>query len=154
MRRVVLDSNAIDPIAEQPDGYEAIRSAVDAGRLEVLFTHITVEELARVPDPERRSLLLLVLIDLGYLIPTGAAVVGFSRLNFCRINDDTEAFEAFRSGNVVHTRDALIAATAQFEQCALVTNDQRLTGRARERGVEVLTVSDLVSEFGITHPVV
>jgi predicted nucleic acid-binding protein len=154
MRRVVLDSNVIDPIADRPGAYEAIRAAVDAARLEVLFTHITVEELAGIPDPERRSLLLLVLIDLGHLIPTGAAVVGFSRLDFCRLNDDTEALDAFRSGNIDHTRDALIAATAQFEQCALVTNDKRLTGRARERGVEVLTVFDLLSELGLNNPAV
>lgn len=149
MRRVVLDSNAVDPIVDRPGAYEAIRAAVDEDRLEVLFTHITVDELAEIPDPERRSQLLLVLFALGHLVATGAAVVGFSRLDFCRLNDDTEALEAFRSGNIDHTRDALIASTAQFEQCALVTNDKRLTRRARERGVEVITVIDLLAELGL-----
>jgi hypothetical protein len=148
MRRVVVDANAIDPIVDLPGAYEVMRSSVDQGQLEVLFTHITIDELAATPDEDRRSLLLLLLVDLGHLIPTGAFVLGFSRLSFARLTSDGEAVEAFRSGNIDHTRDALVAATAQFERCALVTSDQRLTNRARERGVEVITPDDLLAELG------
>lgn len=148
MRRVVVDSNAIDPLVDRPGAYEVMRSSVDRGQLEVLFTHITIEELAATPDEERRSRLLLQLVGLGHLIPTGAFVLGFSRLGFARFGSDDEAFEAFRSGNVGHTRDALIAATAQYEQCALLTGEKRLTNRARERGVEVITPDDLLAELG------
>ena len=150
MRRVVVDANAIDPLINTPGAYEATRSAIDDGQLELLFTHITVEELAETPDLDRRSHLLLILIDLGRIIPTGAFVLDYSRLNFARLNDDTEAFEAFRSGNIDHTRDALIAATAQYEKCAMVTFDKRLTARARDRGVEVLTPTELLREIGFT----
>jgi hypothetical protein len=34
-------------------------------------------------------------MSLGRLISTGAFVLDFSRLNFARLNDDTEAVEAF-----------------------------------------------------------
>lgn len=151
MRRVVVDANAIDPLINMPGAYEATRSAIDDGQLEILFTHVTVEELAETPDLDRRSHLLLILIDLGRIVPTGAFVLDYSRLNFARLNDDAEAFEAFRSGNIDHTRDALIAATAQFEQCAMVTFDKRLTARARDRGVEVLTPTELLREIGFTQ---
>jgi predicted nucleic acid-binding protein len=147
MRRVVFDSNAIDPLIDVPGAYETMRSAVDQGQLEVLFTHITIEELAATPDEDRRSRLLLQLVALGHLVPTGALVLGYSRLGFARFGSDDEALEAFRSGNVDHTRDALIASTAQYERCALVTDERRLTNRARERGVEVITTHDLLAEL-------
>lgn len=148
MRRFVLDSNAVDPIADNSGAYEITRAAIDESRIELLITHINIEELAAVPDLERRSLLLLILCDLGKLIPTGAAVVEYSRLNFCRLNDDEEATEAFRSGNIDHTRDALIAVTAEVEKCALVTNERRLTNRAKDRGIEVINTYDFLAELG------
>ncbi|WP_338091276.1 PIN domain-containing protein [Planosporangium flavigriseum] len=51
-----------------------------------------------------------------------------------------------------HSRDALIAATAQFEGCALVTNDKRLAGRARARGVPVLSSAELFARIGFASP--
>jgi hypothetical protein len=151
--RVLVDANAIDPLVDMPGAYEVLRAAVDAGELELLFTHITVDELCATPDEERRAHLLILLIDLGRLIPTGAFVMDFSRLDFARLDDDDdEAFEAFRSGNIRHTRDAMIAVTAQVEQCAVVTFDRRLTNRSRSRSLEVLTPTDLLGAFGFSWP--
>ncbi|WP_432015611.1 hypothetical protein [Streptomyces cucumeris] len=151
MRRFVLDSNAIDPIADIPGAYEVTRKAIDDNKIELLITHVNIDEIAAVPDLERRSSLLLILCDLGKLVPTGAAVLDYSRLNFCRLHDDEEATEALRSGNIDHTRDALIAVTAEVEDCTLVTNERRLTNRARDRGIEVLTTQELLAELGF-HP--
>jgi predicted nucleic acid-binding protein len=151
MRRAVLDSNAVDPLIDLPGAYETLRTAVDDGRLRLLFTHINIDELAVVSDVERRSRLLLAMVDLGQLVPTGACVADVSRLNFARLMEDVDAVEALRSGNIDHTRDALIAATAIFEKCALVTNDKRLAGRARERGIEVLTTSKLLADYGFAQ---
>jgi rRNA-processing protein FCF1 len=147
MRRVVLDSNAVDPIADTPGAYEAMRAAVDSGHLELLYTHVNINELTRVPDEHRRAQLVLILVALGRLVPTGSTAVDFSRLDFCRVGDDTDVLDALRSGNVDHTRDALIASTAVFEKCALVTNEHRLTKRSRERGIEVLSSSELLQEL-------
>jgi hypothetical protein len=149
VRHVVMDSNAMDPLMDLPGAYEALRSAVDAGDLEVLFTHVTIEELAAIPDYERRCRLLIFLVALGRLVPTGVFILGASRLDFGRLSDDTESVRVLssRSGEA-HMRDALIGATAFVDSCALVTHDRRLTARARERGVEVLTSSDLLAEFG------
>jgi rRNA-processing protein FCF1 len=152
MRRVVLDSNAIDPIADTPGTYETVRAAIDAGHLDVMFTHITIEELANIQDYDRRCRLLLLVIDLGRLVPTGSTVLDVSRFNFARYGDDAIDIEALRSKNIDHSRDALIAATAIFEHAALVTNERRLTGRAREHGVEVLTTSQLLAELDSGPP--
>jgi hypothetical protein len=103
-----------------------------------------------VPDLDRRSHLLLILVDIGRLVPTGACAVDFSRLNFARLYEDVDVVEALRSGSVDHTRDALIAVTAVYEGCALVTNERRLAARARDRGFEVLTTLDLLAELGFS----
>jgi predicted nucleic acid-binding protein len=152
MRRVVFDSNAVDPLADRSGAFEAVQAAVQSGALEVLYTHVTIDELVEIPDVDRRATLVLLLTAVGRLVPTGTAAVDFSRVNFCRLGaeEDEDVMEALRSGNIDHTRDALIAATAIFEGCALVTNERRLTNRSRERGIEVFSSNELFAELGFT----
>ncbi|MFJ3277117.1 hypothetical protein [Streptomyces halstedii] len=154
MRRVVFDSNAIDPVADTPGAYEVLEKAVETGRLEILYTHVTVDELVAIPDLERRAWLVLLMASLGRVVPTGDTAVDFSRANFCRVgaDEDEDVIEALRSGNIDHTRDALIAATARFEACPLVTNERRLANRSRERGLEVLTTRQFLAEFDFVIP--
>lgn len=148
MRRVLLDSNALDPLLTQFGAYEALEEAVRSAKLEVFYTHITVDEIAATPDLEKREWLLNLLVFLGRPIATSGAVVDFPRLNFCRVMaDDDRTFEPLRSGSIKHSRDALIAHTSLNEGCALVTNEKRLASRAREQGVEVLTTAELLVEF-------
>jgi rRNA-processing protein FCF1 len=81
-------------------------------------------------------------------------VLDYSRPDFCRlIADDDTAFEPLRSGNIKHSRDALIAHTALYEGCALITKEKRLAARAREQSVEVLTTAQLLAEFGADYRV-
>lgn len=149
MRRVLLDSNALDPLLTIPRTYETLRASVDSGDLEVVFTHITVDEMAAIPDLGKRQHLLVLLIALGHMILTAGACCDFSRLDFCRVMaDDDISFEMLRSSNIDHSRDALIAHTALVEECALVTNEKRLAARARDLGVEVLTTLDLLVVLG------
>jgi len=149
MRRVLLDSNALDPLLTQFGAFEALDQAVSSAKLEILFTHITIDEIAAIPELEKRRWLLNLLVFLGRPILTSGAVVDFSRLNFCRVMaDEDDTFEPLRSGNIKHSRDALIAHTALNEGCALITNEKRLASRAREQGVEVLTTAELLSEYG------
>jgi rRNA-processing protein FCF1 len=56
---------------------------------------------------------------------------------------DPEPFESLRGGNVDHTEDALIAATAEYEDATLVTEDRRLRGRAIKQGIDVIGWSEL-----------
>lgn len=159
MRRVLLDSNALDPILIVSGAYEALEDAVSSRQLEVLFTHVTVDEIAATSDLEKRQWLLNLLVFLGRPIYTSGAILNFSRLNFCRLMaDDDDTFEPLRSGTILkpgnskHSRDALIAHTALHEGCALVTNDQRLTARAKDQDVEVLSTAELLAEFGFILP--
>jgi rRNA-processing protein FCF1 len=154
MRRVLLDSNALDPVLNAFGAYEALEDAVNSEQLEVFYTHATIDEIAATPDLERRQWLLNLLVFLGRPIYTSGAVVDVSRLNFCRVMaDNDETFEPLRSGSIKHSRDALIAHTALNESCALVTNEKRLAARARDQGVEVLTTAELLAELGLVLPV-
>jgi hypothetical protein len=143
-----MDSNAMDPVMDLPRAYDTLRDAVDAGDLEILFTHVTIEELAAIPDYERRCRLLIFLAALGRFVATGAFILGASRLDFGRLSDDGESIDVLSSGRgESHLRDALIGATALVDNCALVTYDARLTARARDRGIEVLTTAELLAEY-------
>jgi predicted nucleic acid-binding protein len=149
MRRVLLDSNALDPLMTLHGAYEKLRASVDSGDLEIVFTHVTVDEMAAISDLEKRQRLLVFLIDLGHMILTAGACLDFSRLDFCRVMADGDvSFEMLRSYSVDHSRDALIAHTALVEECALVTNDRRLAARARDLGTEVFTTVDLLAVLG------
>lgn len=149
MRRGLFDSNALDPLLAQAGAYEVLYGAVSTGKLEVLYTHVTVDEIAATPDEEKRQWLLNLLVFLGRPIPTSGMALNFSRLDFCRLMaDDDATFEPLRSGNIKHSRDALIAHTALHEGCALITNEKRLTACGKKQGVEVLTTAELLAEFG------
>jgi rRNA-processing protein FCF1 len=155
MRRVLVDSNALDPLLEFPGAYEALRAGIDDGKLEMLITHVTIDELAAIGDLERRRWLLVLHFDLCRLVATWGACVDYSRLDFCRLADDGDGdiFEALRSEKVAHSPDALIASTARGEGCALVTNEKRrLPNRSRDQGIEVLSTRELLAEFGFVMP--
>src|SRR6185437_4881456 len=154
MRRILLDSNALDPLLTQGSAYEVLNQAVKSAKLAVFFTHVTIDEVAATPDLGKRQWLLNLLVFLGQPIAISAMVLDFSRLDFCHLTaDDDTAFESLRSGNIKHSRDALIAHTARHEGCALITNEKRLAARAREQSVEVLTTAQPLAEFGADYPV-
>jgi hypothetical protein len=149
MRRVLLDSNALDPLLTRAGAYEVLELAVRSAKIQVLFTHVTVDEVTATPDLDKRQRLLTLLVSLGQPTPTSAVVLDFSRLDAsCPAPDGDQTFEPLRSGKIKHSRDALIAHTAIHRGCALITNEKRLTARAREQGAEVLTTAELLAEFG------
>jgi hypothetical protein len=80
--RALLDSNAIDPVADNMGAFDVLQKAVIDGDLELLFTHINIDEIVAVPDVDRRGQLLVLMIALGKLIDTGVFVLDYSRLDF------------------------------------------------------------------------
>jgi hypothetical protein len=152
MLRVVIDNCAVDPLIDRPGAYEAVRGAIDAGNLEILYTHVTIEEASRHPDPVRRRQKLQALTTLGKPVPTGAFVLGISELGQARLTGDAGAasVEVLRSKNAAkHSVDALVAATAGVEGCALLTEDRRLRNRATDEGIKVLNCQELFAELGL-----
>ncbi|WP_051871566.1 PIN domain-containing protein [Streptomyces sclerotialus] len=148
MRRYVFDSNAVDPIADLPGAYEVVRAAVDEKHIEILFPHITLDELSQVKELERRQLLLVVLVSLARLVFSGGFVLDQSRLDQARLSEDTVTFDVLKSGKDRNTRDALIGVTAEFEQCTLVTRDDELSRNAHANGGDVVAPLDFLAQLG------
>src|SRR5258708_6954743 len=94
MRRVVIDNCALHPFAEVP-----ARRAIDSGDLEILYTHITLDEASATPDPELRETLVHALTTLGRPVPTGGFITDLSKLGQARITGEagTATVEALRS---------------------------------------------------------
>lgn len=149
-----MDCNAIDPLVDTAGAVETLVRAREQGCIDLMYPHITLEEVLATPDVGRRALLAGALKRIGRQAPSGAFVLGFSRLGEARFSD-SENFERLRSmqpgdqPNLMHTRDALIASTAQYERCTLVTNERRLTNRARAEGIEVVTSRQLLALVGM-----
>ncbi|KPI19734.1 hypothetical protein OV450_7837 [Actinobacteria bacterium OV450] len=148
MHRYVFDSNAVDPIADRPGAYELVRAAVDEERIEILFPHLALDELAQTDDLERRQLLLVVLVSLGRLVFSGGFVFDQSRFDQARLGGEAVTFDTLKSGKDRNTRDALIGVTAEFEQCTLVTEDGVLTQNARGRGLAVVAPLAFLTRLG------
>jgi hypothetical protein len=166
MRIAVLDSGAYDTLIDVAGAYDAARAAIDADDLEVLYTHVNVDELAATGDLDRRRRLLFAMVSLGQYVPTGTFMFGDerrpgdyhgSRLDAGRLADerDKPIIEALRRGNVHHTNDALIALTARYGHGVLAirhNGDTTLADRARGVGIEAKTILELLAEFGYQPP--
>src|SRR5690348_1315857 len=132
----VVDSNAVDHLVDDPDLRRVIEGALADDRLRLLYTHLTMDELAEIPDPIRRRDLVAAITSLGEKVPTSAFVLDFSRLDEARLGDDSDDFESLRDGKLSHTVDALIATTARSERGLFITQDRRAAGRAQRAGIE------------------
>jgi predicted nucleic acid-binding protein len=144
MWRALLDSNALDPLLADTDGYSSIIDARAAGVVELLMTHVTLDEVNAIPDADGRGRLVLMFVSVARLVPSSSFVVGVSRLDQTRLSEDSSGLDPMMLGNSHHSRDAVIGETARSLGCALVTGDRRLTHRAARLGVEVLDLQSLI----------
>jgi hypothetical protein len=158
MRRVVLDSNGVDPLVNLPGAFDVVKRAVESGELELLGTHILEDELAATRDEKVRVNLQRIL-GLTKDTATGAFIFDVSRFDRARLGSDTDSkiIDALRAGRTdgKHTNDALLAHTCLVESCALVTNEEKggsLRSRALAQGIEVLRSRELLAELGYRAP--
>ncbi len=147
--RLMLDSN-ISHALHRDDGLrESLTRAVDSGSVELLVTHIQVDENLDHPDPEEGRRLIHAMMGSGArAVPTYGVVLDVSRLGSARLFDEGTAamFEAFRHGNPKHSQDGLIAATALREGAVLVTAENvkhRRRLQAHFSGLVVWSLEDL-----------
>jgi hypothetical protein len=88
------------------------------------------DELAATPDVARREALLNVVPR--ERVPTSVAVWDVSRWGEAELGDGSD-YEAVRGESRQRYRDAIIAATAESKAQVLVTEDQDLASRSRDR---------------------
>ena len=138
----MLDSNAFDALALDDGVRCAIESVVHARTLDLVITHVQMDELDATPDPRRAALRRLTVSATH----TSGFVLDVSRLDMAALSTTEEAaiFDAVTGGNPRHHQDALIVLTARRERIPVVTNDKRLTKQCDAHGVETMTVAGLL----------
>lgn len=132
-RRFLVDSNVYDQLVVAPERQIPVIDCCEAGAIELLMTHVQVDELMAMPDDSKHGRVLAIPFT---QVPTYGMVLGTSRVGLARFGEP-ELIDAVRSDEGNHVNDALLASTAKYEQAILVTNDRRLSNRAMEIEVEV-----------------
>jgi predicted nucleic acid-binding protein len=132
--RYLIDSNIYDKLADDPEALALVEDLARRGVIVLLSTHIQEDEVARTPSSKRLAKLISVPVK---KVPTYGIVLDVSRLDEARFSEE-EPFNALRGSNPDHAEDALIAATAEYEDATLVTEDRRLVGRARSQQIRVI----------------
>lgn len=136
---LMLDTQIYDLIVADDEVTKRISVRVESGELEILSTHVQESELNAIPDPEKRSQVSRIP---RVHVPTSDFVLDFSALDGARLGDGA-LVEAIRDGNINHTKDALIAATAQLEGAILVTEDKTLLRRSEVEKISVWNYAHL-----------
>lgn len=140
----MIDTMVFDLLVDGSGALEAISNAVQDGRLALFTTHVQEDQITAVGDRPRRERLQAVPRE---VIPSSVLVVGFSRLDQAAIGPGGD-YSAVYAGRPKHVADAVIADTAGARCDVLVSEDARLTGRARERGLNVWSVEQLLAWVG------
>ena len=138
---VLLDTNGFDAVIDTPGALQACVDLTTAGRLQIQSTQFIDEELAAMPDAARRERLQSVPRE---LVASWGWVLGRSALGMFRLADDT-VHSQIEGGR--HFEDSMIELVASLDDVELVTNDHRLSKRARARGVVVTTPADFVTRI-------
>jgi predicted nucleic acid-binding protein len=135
MRRFLVDTMILDRIVGTEGAARLFVELHGRGEVQLVVTHIQEDELAAIRDANKRRLIAMIPRQ---VVATYGFVIGTSRIGMSRMGED-EPVEAIRAPNwPKFTNDALIAATAQYENVTLVTDERRLLNRARrELGIEV-----------------
>ncbi len=151
---VLLDSNAWDPVLDDPTHLDAVVEAVESGRLRVLVSHVQLDQLAATPGDRGHQLLLVVELVDPVWVAASVFVLGYSPLGEAALADDDTAVLAdrLRGGELVtdprHNADAVLAVTAHRNCAAFVTSDVRLSKRCALEGIATMTVPDFLGWTG------
>lgn len=131
--RCLLDAMILDKIAEDDRLLDEVRQLSDEGRLELVVTSVTERQLEPITEELKRSQIASVP---RRVIGTVGFILDYSQLDVDRLGPD-EPIEAIRKGRRKETADALIAATAEWDELLLVTEDARLRRAVERRGTPV-----------------
>jgi hypothetical protein len=145
----MLDTNAVDVLSATDGLSEALRPLVEAGELDILWTHITIDELLDIThDAELRNRLVNTGAQLARVVDTVGFVLGVSRLGMATLGP-AEPIADYRgdSSSDNNLKDALIVIAAQHGADAVVTNDTRMIPRCRARGMRVIDPADVLGAY-------
>ena len=138
MRTAMIDTMVFEALQADPPGREAVLSAIRAGRLRLVTTHVQERQLADIRDSARRRALQRIPRE---VVATAAPIVAVARTGRPALGPSPET-DAIRHGTR-HVADGVIAEAARAHADCLVTEDRRLADDARARELETWTVEHL-----------
>ncbi len=127
----MFDSNIYDKVIANEALFVQLRSLIDSNQLEIVSTHIQLDELGRIENNAKRESALAVP---STIVPTMGFVLDVSRLDMACLdggNPEIIEYEQIQKGNLKHVEDALIALTAHHEADVLVTEDNKLINKIK-----------------------
>jgi hypothetical protein len=128
----LLDSNVSHVLVDDVPFRRALRGAVDAGDIQLLVTHVQVDENLAQSDQEAGRQRVHAMMAAGVrAVETSGFVLDVSRLDHAKLFDEATAamYEAFVQSNRRHAEDGLLAATALREKAIFVTSEKRARNR-------------------------
>jgi hypothetical protein len=129
--RFILDTHIYDEIVAVAGMPERLATLRNAGKIEILQTHIERNEVARNPDEAERDAGLTISAT---RIPTSGGLWDVSNWDEMTWDDGAGDVKIgdIQTAALNHSRDALIGTSAAAYADVLVTHDGRLTNRMRE----------------------
>ncbi|MBE2317240.1 hypothetical protein DVA67_014760 [Solirubrobacter sp. CPCC 204708] len=138
IRRVMIDTMVFDALHDDPDGRDAVLTAIREGALELLTTHVQEDQVAAIRDAVRRKALQRLPRT---VVPSSVVVEGVTRTGRARVKPDSQYA---RMRDVRHFQDSLIADATAARADLLVTDDRRLAREAYEAGNDVWSSAELL----------
>lgn len=132
----MLDTMIFDHVVADAPLFEAVKEAAEAGRITIVTTHVQEDQIAAIPDADKREAILRIPRS---IVPTTGFAMGVSRLGMAGLtNEETSAtLERIGQRHLKTVKDALIAASASSRADALVTEDNTLRKRIEREGLKV-----------------
>jgi hypothetical protein len=127
----MLDTMAYDLLLSRAELVKLMENAIAAGKIDLVQTHIQVSELEAIPDSktEKRQQALAFSRSNTRNVPVGAFLIGISAIGDRIGNGLNIKVADVQTNRGGHTKDALIAVSADIEADILVTEDDRLRQR-------------------------
>ena len=126
----MLDTNVIDELFVDPALVARLRLAVNDGEVELLITHVQIDEVLNMGPAKRakREALVQVLAALpAHRVPSYGFVLDLSRLDNSMLASESHAatFLELTGGNPRHNEDALIVLTAAWFYADVVSENTK-----------------------------
>jgi hypothetical protein len=133
--KIMFDSMIFDKLAAKPNLVDLLKGLVEDGAILVLTTHIQINELADIPDEEKRKKLSEIPLEITTeIVPTSGAIFGVSAYGYSTHGDARDAeisIDDVMAGSPNDVHDALISSTASVHADVLVTEDKGLTKKLK-----------------------
>ena len=134
----MLDTNVVDELVADSTLVSRLREAVGAGVVELLITHVQIDEVLNMGPfkrAKREALIQLLTALPAKRVPTYGFVLDLSRLDNAMLASESHAatFLQMTGGNTRHNEDALIVLTAAWFFADVVSENIKDVPRMAER---------------------